>query len=782
MTRSPTTLIPLSADADQRLQAAIAAWQSGDLSRTEAVAKSVLRTHPQHETAHLLVARSQRALGFNKQALQSCRAALQLLPHSAALLIEQALAQRASGRQSDAEQSYRQALQREPHNASAMHNLANLLQSRGAWDEAEALYQAAISHAPRLAQAHFELGNVRAARHDGPGARQAWQHALLIQPGLAQAWIKLGTHLQDDMPAAAIEALQRGLNSDPNDHDALALLGKLLCDTGRAAEAEQCAQMALSMAPHLPMAHYVLGLAWRLQGKLDAAIAPLASAAKLATDQALICEATYLQALCFLDRGLISQATPHADKLLALSATPEQMGMAHHVMGALLFDSGRTREARAHFSRAVTASPNNLQHRISYCATSLYDDDADGLAQKALCIQHIATITNGALKQAGFSLSATSTGPSERIRLGLLSSDFRLHSCAFFLEPLLTHIDQSRFELFAYDTGSRQDTFMHRFQQAIPQWRHVEKLSTQDLARVIAQDQLHALVDLAGLTDGGRVEALAAQAAPVQITWLGYLGTTGHPAVQYRLTDHHVDGPAQVGLSTETPIKLPRPYVCYQPPDDAPEVSTLPMLANGRITFASFNALTKLSDACVKLWSAVLNAVPDARLLIKTKALGDDAVREHTLQRFVNQGIAPERIELMAWANTIGSHLTLYHHVDVALDTTPYNGVTTTCEALWMGVPVVNLVGQTFSSRQGLSLLNSVGLPELATPSQARFVQQCVALARKPEALAELRASLRARMAASALTDGAGFARAFERGVEHAIHLSGLVGRGHSTN
>lgn len=745
------------------------ALQSGDTSRAAALAKSIIRKQPRHEGAHLLLARSLRTQGFYKQALQSCHAALQHCPQSVAILIEQALSQRASGRHTEAEHSYRTVLQREPDNVSALHNLGNLLQARGRLDEAEALYKAVLAIAPQLAQAHFELGNVCATRQDKSGARQHWQAALLIQPSLAPAWLKLGIDLQDDHPEAAIEALQKGLNIDASDAPALALLSKLLSQAGRAVEAEQCAEMTLRMAPQLPMGHYALGLARRVQGKLEAAIEPLSTTARLAQEQELRCEAIYLQALCHLDRGLISQAMPHVQQLLTLSSTPQQSGMAHHVMGALLFDSGRIKEARAHFERAFFLYPGNLAHRVSYCATSLYGGDVDGPGQLALSREHIGAIAGPGVMLPGVHADDTGSDTPERIRLGLLSSDFRLHSCAFFLEPLLNHIDRTRFELFAYDTGSRQDEFMQRFQRHIGHWRHVERLSAHDLARTVAEDRLHVLVDLAGLTDGGRIEALAAKPAPVQITWLGYLGTTGHPAIDYRLTDEHVDGPDQQGLSTETPLKLRRSYVCYQAPADAPDVAALPMLTHGHPTFGSFNALTKLSDACVDLWCDVLKALPGARLLLKTKALGDTEVRNQTLARFTERGVEPARIELLGWAHNIGSHLEIYKRIDVALDTTPYNGVTTTCESLWMGVPVVSLVGQAFSSRQGLSLLHAVGLPELAAPSPADFVQRCVALVSQPAALASMRSNLRPRMATSPLTDGADFARAFEQAVEQAV-------------
>lgn len=754
---------PSDALAQQRLQEALHHFQAGDTTRAEAMSKSILRAAPQFEAAHVLLARSQRVQGFNKHALQSCKAGIKALPKSVPLLIELALIHRAASRTAEAEATYRQVLVHEPRNAMAMHNLGNLLQARGALTEAEAAYRQVLGWQPQMAAAHFELGNVFAARDDHTTALAEWQQAVQLQPQLAPAWFKLATALEDLDHAKAIEALHHGLQHDPNNAAAMAQLGKLLCHGGRAAEAEQCARMAIGMDGHLPMAHYVLGLAQRIQGHLDAALAPLETAARTSNDALLTCEATYLQALCQIDQGRFTDGLHRAEMLLAMSQTDQQQGMAHHVIGSALFDAGRVTQARQHFAQAVRLSPQHAPHRISLVATALYVDTDDGQAHREQAAELL-----GSLNAPRLTPSHRREKEGRKPRIGWLSADFRLHSCAFFLEPLLSHLRRDAFDLYAYDTGSRQDAVMARFQALIPHWRSVESLSPQALAQRIADDDIDVLVDLAGLTTGGRIEALAARPAPVQLNWLGYLGTCGLPNLAHRLTDRWADGPQQSAGFVEQPIVLDRPYVCYQAPADAPEVHALPMLARGYPTFGSFNALSKLSDPTVALWSAVLQAVPDARLLLKTKVLSDDAVKQHTLARFAAHGIAAERLELMGWAPHVNHHLALYHQVDVALDTFPYNGVTTTCEALWMGVPVVSLVGQTVCSRQGRTLLNAVGLSELACEDEAQLVQRCVDLVGQKQALADLRAQLRGRMAASPLCDASGMALAFE-GVIHSL-------------
>lgn len=743
--------------AQQRLQEALQCFLAGDTTRAEAMSKSVLRAMPTLEGAHVLLARSQRAQGFNKHALQSCKAGIRLLPKSTALLTELALAQRASGRLNEAEITYGQVLAHEPGNTLAMHNLANLRQAQGAWEAAESLYRQVLALQPDMAAAHFELGNVRQAQNDTDGAVAQWQQAVQLQPQLAPAWFKLATAWEESDAPGAMAALHAGLQHAPNNSLALTQLGRLLCQAGRAAEAEQCARMALGMDPRLPSAHYVLGLAKRIQGHLGAALHPLQTAASTSQDPALRAEASYLLALSLIDMGRFSEGHDQADLLLGMSETPQQRGMAHHVLGNALFDAGRAREAREQYALAILLSPQHAPHRITHVATSLYLDTDDGQTHRALAEQLL-----GSLKVQRSSGRLRTAGTVRKPRIGWLSGDFRLHSCAFFLEPLLTHLDRDAFELYAYDTASRQDAVMARFQNIIPHWRAVESLSAAELAQQIARDEIDVLVDLAGLTTGGRIETLAAHPAPIQLSWLGYLGTCGIQGMSQRITDRWVDPAPEAAGFVEPAIILDRPYICYQAPADAPTVGALPMLSQAGPTFGSFNALSKLSDATVALWSDILRAIPNARLLLKTKVLADDAVKAHTEQRFAEHGITPDRLELMGWAEQVHHHLELYHRVDVALDTYPYNGVTTSCEAMWMGVPVVSRVGQTACSRQGFTLLNAIGMPDMACDSDAAVVQRCVELVAQPHALAHLRAQLRPRMQASALCDAPGMARAFE--------------------
>lgn len=752
--------------SQQRLQEALNHFQAGDTTRAEALAKALLRSTPQFEPAHVLLARSQRTQGYYKHALQSCRNGLKLLPRSIALLIELALTQRAAGRLEEAEVTYRNVLSRDPSQVVARQNLANLLQGRGALDDAEALYQEVIASAPHMGQAHFELGNVHAARGDMVRAVEAWSESVRVSTHLAPAWFALGEAWRTERPRQALAAFENGLQHDPHNAKAWSMLGKLLSDMGHGGEGERCARRALQISPNDAWAHYALGLSLRVQRRLDEAYLPLAGAVQLSKDHDLTCEANYLLALCNLDQGRLVEAAQFADVLLSAGRPGQQMGMAHHVKGAILFDGGQVALAREHFAQAIASSPDYLPHRTTLCASGLYIEE-DNATHRHRAEELLGSVQ---LKPSVIAPSFNDwpmPGPRnhKRLRVGWLSADFRQHSCAYFVEPVFDHMNADDFELFAYDTGSRPDAVMARLQARIPHWRSVEHLQASHLAGLIARDDLDVLVDLAGLTDGGRLEALSARPAPIQMAWLGYLGTCGHAALSYRLTDRWVDGPAQADATTEQAIRLDRTYVSYRAPADAPDVGPLPMLRNGHVTFGSFNTLKKLSDACVARWSAVLRAVPGSRLLLKTFVLNDSVARSNTHARFAAHGIEAERVELLGWERQVSHHLELYHRVDIALDTGPYNGVTTTCESLWMGVPVVSCFGQALWSRQGLTLLNGVGLPELACDSDASFVARCVALANDPEELGRMRSTLRDRMASSALCDEIGMTRAMEQAI-----------------
>jgi predicted O-linked N-acetylglucosamine transferase (SPINDLY family) len=318
-------------------------------------------------------------------------------------------------------------------------------------------------------------------------------------------------------------------------------------------------------------------------------------------------------------------------------------------------------------------------------------------------------------------------------------------------------------ELFCYAETKQPDFITNRIRELSDHWRPTVGLTDTAVAEQVRADGIDILVDLAGHTCDNRLLVFAHKPAPIQITWLGYPNTTGMPVMDYRFTDEIADPPGPADhYHSERLIRLPRGFLCYGPPDNAPGVSDLPVRQTNRLTFGSFNNLPKLNAEVIGLWSQILQGVPNACLLLKSKQFADEQTRQRFVDLFSVQGIAAERVILLPRVSSTGGHLAVYQQVDIGLDPFPYNGTTTTCEALWMGVPVITLRGSRHSGRVGASILTRVGLSDLITDSPEQYVRLAMELAQDTDGLERLRATLRARMQASPLCNGRMFARSME--------------------
>jgi predicted O-linked N-acetylglucosamine transferase (SPINDLY family) len=340
----------------------------------------------------------------------------------------------------------------------------------------------------------------------------------------------------------------------------------------------------------------------------------------------------------------------------------------------------------------------------------------------------------------------------------LVSPDFRDHSCAYFLEALWRHRDASEIQLFAYSEFPFEDARTRQFQARSDGWRSTHGRSDQEVAGMVRSDAIDILVDLAGHTLGNRLGVFSLRPAPIQVTWLGYPATTGLRVFDGRITDALADPPGSEAHATEPLLRLPR-FLCYTPAAETPSPHPPPSSLGNPPTFGCFNALAKLNDQVFELWSRLLGRHPSARLLLKTKSLQHRSAQEHFLRAFTERGVAQDRIEFLGWLPDGPSHLAAYHRVDVALDPFPYNGTTTTCEALWMGVPVVTLRGDRHSGRVGDSLLHAAGLQEWVAASEDDYLRIALGLISNPAGLAACRRGLRARLEASPLLDGPAFTR-----------------------
>jgi predicted O-linked N-acetylglucosamine transferase (SPINDLY family) len=360
---------------------------------------------------------------------------------------------------------------------------------------------------------------------------------------------------------------------------------------------------------------------------------------------------------------------------------------------------------------------------------------------------------------------------SRVLRVGFVSPDLRTHSVSCFVEPLLRHLAEHAIEAHAYHLSSAEDATSERLRTLVKGWRRLPYQDPAEVARAIREDRIDVAIDLAGLTNTVGVSALALGAAPVSVTYLGYPNTTGSARVHARIVDAITDPPIEGHASpdtfaTERLVRLPRCFVCYEGPPDAPRhdaraIQTTPATPVAPITFASFNAVQKINPRIAALWSRVLRRVPDSRLLLKANGLREPRALDLLSERLRSWGLPMERVDLVPTVPTRAEHLAMYARVDVALDTFPYHGTTTTCEALWMGVPVVTLAGEAHASRVGVSLLTCVGLEELIVHDEHAYVELCASLAADRPRLARYRATLRDRVATSPLCDGQAFAKSF---------------------
>ncbi len=376
---------------------------------------------------------------------------------------------------------------------------------------------------------------------------------------------------------------------------------------------------------------------------------------------------------------------------------------------------------------------------------------------------------SAAVYSAGTVLPTGQVISRKRIRIGYVSADFKNHPVATFFEPVLRHYDRNQFDVFCYAQVVNPDATTAQLQELGGIWRSTVGLSDQELADQIRMDGIDILIDLSGFTEGHRLGTFILKPAPVQCSWLGYPNTTGLPQIDFRVTDAVADPPGMTEhLYTEKLIRLPRTFLCYVPGTDSPPIHP----PDGPVTFCCFNNLSKVSETLISIWADILKTLPGSRILLKSAFLADFSVCMRVWSRFKEHGIDPDRIGVRGFTATKQEHLELYGTCHIALDTYPYHGTTTTCEALWMGVPVISLSGASHVSRVGTTILSAVGIPELIAASRTEYIDTAVALARDRHRIARYRQTLRSQMQVSALLDAVGFVSDLEAAFKDMLRSS----------
>jgi protein O-GlcNAc transferase len=621
-----------------------------------------------------------------------------------------------------AQAALQRALALDPGHVEAGNDLGAVLMRAGRHEEAESAFRQAIASAPSHARAHYNLGLLLQAQSRPGEAEAALRLALDHQPQFAKAWNALGNLLHEQGRSDEAEAaLRRAIAAAPDDADALNNLGGLLAAAGRHAEAQPLIERALALRPGFTEAWCNLGNIFAQTERNGEAI----DAWQRAVD---------------LDPGL-----SHTLVLLAgLHMQASEMQTSLNLM-----------------RRAVAADPANESAHCDLAYATMFATD-DGAAIRAeaerFSCQHEAPFLGAVVRHAN------TPAASRRLRVGYVSPDFRNHCQSLFTLPLFAHHDHQAFEIVCYSSVEAPDVITQRIAGHVDLWRDVRTLDDTTLAQQIRDDGVDILVDLTMHMAKARRRLFAMRPAPVQVAWLAYPGTTGSPAIGWRLTDAQLDPPGVPGVDeqyTERSLRLPDTFWCYAPFDEVArsvEISPLPARAAGHITFGCLNNPCKLTDATLALWSPVFAALPDAKLILMATP---GTMRERLETRLAAHGIDPARVRFVGFQRLV-DYLGTYAQIDIALDTFPYNGHTTSLDAFWMGVPVPTRAGRVAASRAGLSLLANLGLPELAAHDDAGYARIVVELARDLPRLAALRANLRERMVASPLMDGPRFARGME--------------------
>lgn len=742
--------------------AALAQWQ---LARGDAEAACTWA-----EVAHaatdaglpvvLLRARCLRQAGRHEEAAAVCEAAAASLHGSADLMMAWALALREAGKLERARAVCERALASHPDHPGLLHNLGNLLCALGDQAGARHAWLRCTKLRPEQGVSWFELARQAEASGDLSAASAWLLKAAPLLPTQVEVW-RACARVCSALRAwpQALAAQQQVASLQPQDAQAHLSLARLAMRTGDLAQAVVAAQESARLQPHSPEPRYWLAQAHRRLGAPALAVAAAQQALELGAEGDLRAEALYLRTVGQIETGDLGGSSEGVDALWQSARTDGERAAALDVKAAWHMAMGDAMASLAAWQRSCALWPGRFLADQSLCAAALYTDALSPQEQRELTERHMAPHQAVACDVVWVRASPE---PDRRLRVAYLSGDFRRHSCAYFLEPLLIAHDRSAVELFAYANQHQVDEVTERLRSQVSHWHFVAHLDDKALRQRIRDDGIDVLIDLSGFTEGGRLQALAQRVAPVQLTWLGYLGTTGLASIDGRVTDADVHPPDSEGSQTEALWRIPRPYLCYRPDAGAPAVSPLPALQRGHLTFGSFNVLNKVSPACVRMWTQLMHRVPGARLVLKAKSLSDEVTRKHWFDAFAAEGIGPDRLELRGWQPDLSHHLQAYHDIDIALDTWPYNGVTTSCEAMWMGVPVLSLCGAAAVARQGRSLLNAVGLPEWCAENAEAWVAQGAAFAGDLAALQSLRQKLRQRMADSPLCDADGFARAFE--------------------
>ena len=658
----------------------------------------------------------------NEEAVGCYQRALALKPGQPDILMNMAMAHYRNDNFDGAVACFAEALKERPDFAEAYNGMALSFKALGQLDEAVSCCKKAISLKPDYAKAYSNLGGILKDMNRLDEAAAEYEKAMVIDPKNAEICHNLAAVFNDlDRLEDAIETLEKALRLKPDFSSACFLMAKIVKPKGKLEDVISWYEKGLSFDPKNVDALFALGTIYR-------------------------------------NSGLIRKAISYYEKGVELDPKNARL----HTNSAVAYvDAGELTKGLSLLRKSMELEPDEPKTHSNLIFSSQYDTQISELQlfneAKKWAKNH------GPRMSKAFHRVIPRSVVDRRLRIGYVSPDFHQHSVSWFFLSLLSRHDRQEFEIFCYSDVREPDGITKKIECLTDHWHPIFDSSDQEVATQIHSDKIDILVDLTGHTGHNRLRVFALKPAPIQVTWLGYPGTTGLSEMDYRITDPIAD---PIGSSddfyTEKLVRLDDGFLCYMPPDASPEVSASPFVQKGYLTFGSFNNLPKTNDKVIRVWAEILKRVPRSSLFMKTIALTDNSARQHFQECFQSKGVSSERIVMRPHTVSLAEHLRLYREIDIALDTFPYNGTTTTCEAMWMGVPVISLKGKRHSARVGASILTQTGLSNLIAESEEEFIETAVNLAMNPPVLTEMRKTMRARMRRSSLCDANAFARRME--------------------
>jgi len=711
------------------------------LREAESSYRKALRIDPHYADALCNLGVALRNLGHLEEAEENLRKAVRIKPDYAEAHNNLGATLKDLDRLDEAEASCRKALQLKPHNASAHNNLGNIRHALGRLEEAEASYRRALEINSNYAEAHGNLGNVLQETGRLEEAEASFRQALQISPEDAGTHNNLGITLQELGQLDQADAhFQIALCIDPDDARTHDNRGNLLCHQQRLNEAEASYRQALQIAPDDARIHTNLGKLLRHLGRLNEAEASFRRALEASPDDL---DTRANLGITFQDLGRLDEA--EACHRSILQRRPDNAGAIGN-LGQTLMSLGRLDEAEACFRQALRLNPDyaplhsNLLYHLSLSASDanmVFSEHARFGEQHELRLR------------THWPAHARERDPERCLQVGFVSADFHNHAVASFIEPVLTHLSRHpQLSLHAYCNNFVNDHVTLRLRAHFAHWHPIVGTPDAALAEKISADGIDILIDLSGHTAHNRLLAFARKPAPIQASWIGYPGTTGLNAVDYYLADRFLLPPGQFDDQfTEKIARLPA-NVPFLPCELAPAVNALPALSNGHMTFGSFNRPNKLNREVIALWSELLRALPDSRMLLG--AMPTDGQPDTLIEWFAKEGVARERLDFHPRSG-MENYLGLHHQVDICLDSFPYNGGTTTHHALWMGVPTLTLAGAGTPGRVGVAILSQAGLQDFAVKDAEDFVARGLYWSKHLVELDKLRGGLREHLSQSPL-------------------------------